>query len=163
MRSLHEKIAGEILPQCAERLKREGVISAYYVDTKQFEIFPIKDSEPVTIRPDLVLCLADKRKVAVEVANPRDPKRFVGELISPHFLVSSKKVDAAIVFVLPYVDSRKVKRIDSRPMVQDIALGIKGISSPKIIGIHLDTSNSETICNVLHDSLKDYQRNGKFY
>jgi len=94
---------------------------------------------------------------------PKSPKRFIGELISPHFLVYSKEVDTAIVFVLPYGEDRKVQQIFNRPLVQDIALGQNVISSPKIITIHLDISKPEKTCYILYDSLKDYQAQRKFY
>jgi len=35
-----------------------------------------------------------------EIANPRDPKRFLGELIYPHILGYLKKITKVIVFVL---------------------------------------------------------------
>lgn len=70
--SLHDKLVNDIFPKCAERLKEEGMISASYVDTKQFEIFPLRHSDSIKIRPDLVLCLPDKRRFAVEVA--KSPK-----------------------------------------------------------------------------------------
>jgi len=139
------------------------VISAYHLDKEKFMISPFMDSDPIRIRPDLVFYLSDGRKVAVEVANPKSPKRFIGELISPHFLVYSKEVDTAIVFVLPYGEDRKVQQIFNRPLVQDIALGQNVISSPKIITIHLDISKPEKTCYILYDSLKDYQAQRKFY
>lgn len=97
-RGLHSKIVYEILPNVAERLKKEGLISSY--DRKSFIIQPAKEWAPLTVKPDLVLHLSDKRKVLVEIANPGDPKRFMGELVYPYILGYHHEIDAAMVFVL---------------------------------------------------------------
>lgn len=97
-KGLHEKIEREILPSFAEKLKKEAVISAY--DRQSFKIPLLKGQPPFTIKPDLVMRLPNGEKVLVEIANPRDPKRFLGELIYPSILRYHKKIAKAIIFVL---------------------------------------------------------------
>ena len=96
--SLHGKIVREILPGFAERLKKEEVISAY--DRHPFSIPLVEDQPPIKIIPDLVVHLPNRGKVLVEIANPRDPKRFLGEIVYPHFLGYHKKITKVIIFVL---------------------------------------------------------------
>lgn len=98
LKDLHNKIVDKILPQCAERLRKQGVISAY--DREYFKIQPVKEWARVEIRPDLVLHLPDKRKVLIEIANPEKPKRFIGELVYPHILGHHDEIGAAILFIL---------------------------------------------------------------
>lgn len=97
-RGLHSKIVREILPRLAERLKGEGVISSY--DRKPFIVRLLDHMPPFRIAPDLVLHVYDKGKVLIEIANPRDPKRFVGELVYPLVLGHFNEIVAAIIFVL---------------------------------------------------------------
>jgi hypothetical protein len=40
------------------------------------------------------------KKILVEVANPKDPKRFLGEVIYPKMLLCRKKITADLVFIL---------------------------------------------------------------
>lgn len=103
MKSLHDRIVKEVLPQFAERLKKEGVISSY--DRKSFMIQVSKDKHwaPIRIKPDLVLHLPDMKRVLIEIANPKDPKRFIGEIVYPQILGYHNKVAAAIVFVLHHL------------------------------------------------------------
>ena len=112
----HGKIVGEILPRFAEKLKKESVISAY--DRHPFKI-PFVESWPsIKIIPDLVIHLPNGEKVLVEIANPKDPKRFVGEIVYPQILGYYKEIVAAIVFVL-HPQKRKVH---TRSMIQRMAL-----------------------------------------
>jgi len=104
--SLHGKIVREILPSFAEKLKKEGVISAY--DRHPFTISPIEDRPPIKIVPDLVIHLPNREKVLVEIANPRDPKRFLGEIVYPGLLRYHKKIAKAIIFVLHDRERQKI-------------------------------------------------------
>jgi len=95
---LHGKIVDRVLPRFAEKLKREGIISNY--DRKFFMIRLVKGWPVVRIDPDLVLYLYDKKKVLVEIANPKDPKRFIGEMVYAQLLGYFKQIAAVIIFVL---------------------------------------------------------------
>jgi hypothetical protein len=95
----HTEIVRKILPRFADRLRREGVIESY--DRKPFTI-KIWDFPPVRIIPDLILHLHDKAKVLIEIVNPKDPKRFMGEIAYPHLLKYHKGIKATIFFVLRY-------------------------------------------------------------
>lgn len=97
-KDLHRKIVNEILPHFADELKREGVISTY--DRKPFMIPLAEDWPPFRIYPDLVLDIPDTGKVLVEITNPKDPKRFIGEIMYPQILGYRKEIVAAIIFVL---------------------------------------------------------------
>lgn len=94
----HGKIVREILPSFAEKLKKEAVISAY--DRHPFTISLFEDRPPIKIIPDLVIHLPNGEKVLVEIANPRDPKRFLGEILYPHLLGYHKKITKVIIYVL---------------------------------------------------------------
>jgi hypothetical protein len=83
------------------------MISGY--DHKQEEIPISKDLPKIIIRPDLVLYMSNGNKALIEVANPKDPKRFIGEMIYPKILLYHKKITAALVFVL-YPEERKTQR-----------------------------------------------------
>ena len=128
-KNLHEKIVGTILPDLAEKLKKEAVICSY--DRKPFAISLFKDRPPVKIVPDLVIHLPDGRKVLVEIANPRDPKRFLGEMVYPHFLGYYKRISNVIIFVL---HDRKQQKIHDRGFDQKTMLSqIFGKLTPTII------------------------------
>lgn len=105
-KNLHEKIVREILPRFAEKLKTEKIISAY--DCQPFTIPLIEGEPPITIVPDLVLYLPNGEKVLIEVANPRDPKRFLGEIVSPHFLFYLKKITKCILYVLHSLEKQNI-------------------------------------------------------
>lgn len=98
-KSLHDIIENDILPRIAERLKKEGLISNY--DKKEFNI-PSFDKEvrSVTIKPDGVFYCLNGDKILVEVANPKDPKRFVGEIVYPAILKKHGQIRASLVFVI---------------------------------------------------------------
>lgn len=94
----HDKIVRKILPRFAEKLKKEAVISAY--DRHPFKIPLVEGWPPIKIIPDLVVHLPNGERVLIEIANPRDPKRFLGEIVYPHLLIYHKKIEKRIVFVL---------------------------------------------------------------
>jgi len=159
MKSQHYKIVYEILPNLAKRLEKEGVISAW--NRKQFKIFLARDSEPIIIRPDLVLHLPDQRRVLAEVINPKKkPKRFVGELVYPHILGHFRRIEAVIFFVLSH--GIKVQKME-RSMTQEMALSRFFKKTIPDIAIHSDFSQPEELYRILKHSLTDYQRMGKFY
>jgi len=155
----HYKMVKQILPQTAEKLEGEGVISAW--DSKaQFRI-QIGSLDPIIIKPDLVVHLPDKkkeRKVLVEVVNPIKPKRFVGELIYPHFLGYFKEIEAAIFLVLP----RKVQLLD-RSKVQELTLDLFLEKQIAYIATPLrNPEDREETYYILYDHLTDYQSLGSF-
>lgn len=158
LRSLHKRTVDEILPEFAERLKKEGVISAYD-HQKQLRIRLVKDSQPIKIIPDLTLSLLGRGKVVVEVVNPDKAKRFIGEIVYPHILGNLGMIEAAIFFVLPTPKSRKCERA----MIQEMTLHLFFEKQLPFIVIYLDTNKPEETYYILHDSLIDYQRLGKFY
>lgn len=116
--NLHYIIENDILPRIAERLKKEGLISSY--DKKQFNI-PSHDKEvkPITITPDLVLHHPNGDKILVEVANPEDPKRFVGELVYPAILKKYEQIRASLVFVIGDI-KRHGKRLTYRHIMSEM-------------------------------------------
>lgn len=115
--NLHDKIVKEVLPRFVERLKAEGI--DFTDDRKSFTIYTAEDLPPITIYPDLILHMGGGQKILIEVANPKDPKRFMGELVFPHILGYCKKIDAAIIFVLHFA---KKQRSQIRSMVQVVQL-----------------------------------------
>ena len=120
--SLHKKIVKKILPYIARRLKREELIADF--DDKEFKIPLFEQSEPIRIRPDLVLHLPDGNKVLVEVANSDKAKRFVGELVYPYILEHRKEINAFFMFVLGREHKRKHARsLQQRTMISDIICG----------------------------------------
>lgn len=103
--NLYTKIVSGILPKFATNLKEEGLISNY--DRNPFKIRLHEDFPPFEIRPDLVLSVSNGKRVLVEVVNPKDPKRFFGELIYPHILGSKKQIACALFFILPHDNTFK--------------------------------------------------------
>lgn len=104
-KNLHERIVEDVLPRFAQELQKEGVISSFNRKT-----FSIKLKQPLqnssfpyafAVIPDLLLILPDKKRFLVEIVNPRDPKRLMGELASVQFLGFHDLIDAAMVFLLP--------------------------------------------------------------
>lgn len=116
----HGKIVREILPSFAEKLKKEAVISSY--DHHPFTISLVEDRPPIKIIPDLVIHLPNKEKVLVEIANPRDPKRFLGEIVYPHLLGYHKKIAKVIIFVLHDREHQKIhdRGFDQKTMLTQI-------------------------------------------
>jgi hypothetical protein len=119
-KSLHYIIEHDVLPRIAERLKKEGFISSY--DKEHFNI-PSFDEEakPVNIIPDLVLHHPNGDKILVEVANPENPKRFVGELVYPAILKKDEQIRASLVFVIG--DIKKHGRSLTRRYIMSEMLG----------------------------------------
>jgi len=121
--SLHAEIVGSTLPRFAESLKKEGVISDY--STESFTIESSRDFPPLVIKPDIVLVLPDGKKFVVEVVNPKDPKRLMGELASVQLLGLYDLIQAAFVFLLPLsVEHPKAPakgvRLDHSDRVSDV-------------------------------------------
>ena len=126
---LHGKIVKEILPSFAQKLKKEAVISAY--DRHPFTFSLVEDQPPIKIIPDLVIHLPNREKVLVQIANPRDPKRFLGEIIYPHFLGYYKTIAKVIIFVL---HDREHQRIHDRGFYQKTMLSqILGKLTPTVM------------------------------
>ena len=98
-KNLHQEIVEETLPRFAEHLQQEDVISGY--NRENFKITFRENLTPIVIKPDIVLVLPDEKRFLVEVVNPRDPKRLMGELACVQLLGSHNLIDAAIVFLLP--------------------------------------------------------------
>jgi hypothetical protein len=115
---LHDDIVDVILPRIAERLKKEGLISNY--DKEQFEIPSFHEEvKGVTINPDLVLHHPNGDKILVEVANLKDPKRFVGEIVYPAILQKAQQIRASLVFVIG--DTKKHGRsLNERIVISDM-------------------------------------------
>jgi hypothetical protein len=95
MEDLHKKIVGEILPRLAARLKKEGIISDH--DNKQIKL---ENLPKFKIKPDHILHLSNGKKILVEVVNPDESKRFIGELEYAKILIHFQKITAALFFVL---------------------------------------------------------------
>lgn len=156
----HKRIVDDILPQCAQKLKRDKVISGWDRHRKVKFRIQIGDSEPATIIPDLLVYLDSRRKrrVLVEVANPKDPKRYVGEMIYPHLLGSLREIEAAIILVLP----RKDELLD-RTMVLELTLNsfLKKQIPSKPIPLR-NPKDREEIYLALHDYLDNYKSFGDF-
>lgn len=114
----HNRIVEKILPRFAEKLKEEGLI----IDSnrKRFKITRLKGILPLevnlSIMPDRVVILRDGRKVLIEVANPKEQKRFLGELLYIHTLIRNEEISLAIVFVLPPTKIQH-KRLSAVPVI----------------------------------------------
>jgi uncharacterized protein YlzI (FlbEa/FlbD family) len=130
MPGLHGIIVYKILPWLAEKLKREGLISDY--DRKQEKIKISKDFPEIWMNPDLILHMSNGKKILVEVANPEDPKRFIGELVYPKMLLWRKKITAAMVFVLKPQEQETPKKRDlhTRSLAQ-IHMLYESLNMPK--------------------------------
>lgn len=103
-KNLHDRIVEDILPSFAQELQKEGVISSFNRETFRIEmeqLFLNSSFPAFVIIPDLLLILPDKKRFLVEIVNPRDPKRLMGELASVQFLGFHNLIDAAMVFLLP--------------------------------------------------------------
>lgn len=97
--NLHYIIEHDVLPRIARRLKKEGLILSY--DKEQFNVASFDEEvKSMTITPDLVLHCPNGDKILVEVANPRDPKRFLGEMVYPAILKHNDQIRASLVFVI---------------------------------------------------------------
>jgi hypothetical protein len=104
-KSLHDKIVQEILPKFAEKLLKDGEIASY--NRRAFRMVIWENEPHCKIKPDCVLSLESGEKILVEVVNPRDPKRLLGEFVYPHLLGRNKQVAAAIIFILLRKDENR--------------------------------------------------------
>lgn len=104
-KNLHDKIVDEVLPLFAEKLKQEGVISEY--NRRPFRIPLFQNESPYEIRPDLVLVLPNGQTIVTEITNPKDRKRFIGEIAYTQVLWNLQKIAAAVLFVLKYAGANK--------------------------------------------------------
>ena len=95
MKDLHKKIVDEILPRLATKLKKEGIISDH--DNEQIKI---ENLPKIRINPDRILHLSNGKNILVEVVNPEEPKRFIGELVYAKILIHFQRITAALFFVL---------------------------------------------------------------
>jgi len=100
-KSLHQRVVNEILPKFSERLLQEGIISSYDRRTFKIKLKYHEDFPSFVIKPDLFLTLPDEKRFLIEVVNPRDPKRLMGELACIQFLGYHNLIDAGWVFLLP--------------------------------------------------------------
>jgi hypothetical protein len=121
-KSRHQLLVEETLPRFAEDLRREGVIVRSH--RRRFNIDSFKCFAPFTIKPDLVVVLADERQFLVEIVPQRDIKRFLGELTCIQFLGRQRTVDAAIIFLLPKDRASKVP-----------AMGVRLLPSRKVSAV----------------------------
>lgn len=76
----HNMIVYEVLHHFAEKLKDEGVIASF--SHPRFKLWLIESMPMQEIRPDGVFILPNGKKVLIEVVNPKDPRRFIGEITS---------------------------------------------------------------------------------
>ena len=95
---LHTKSVSTTLPKFAKRLREEHTISDYNHKPCALQVF--KEWRRVRIMPDLMLIMPSEDRILVEVANPRDPKRFIGELVYPRLLGYCGLISAVFMFVL---------------------------------------------------------------
>jgi hypothetical protein len=151
-KSLHRSIVEEILPRIAQRLKEETVISSY-------DHVPIKISikEPLSIKsinvvPDLMIHLPDERRILIEVANPRDPKRFLGEILYPQILGYYRKIDKVIVFVLR--KNQKSQQVHDRGFQQKWI--VSEVFGRKTHTIMMTWSNESDACHNLRLTIKGF-------
>lgn len=85
-KSVHDSIVEKTLPRFAENLKREGVISDYTREVLRVKGVALPKERKFTIKPDLLMILPDAKRFLVEIVNPKDPKRLMGELFVFNFL-----------------------------------------------------------------------------
>jgi hypothetical protein len=111
--NLHNRIVEDVLPKFAQQLQKEGVISNYTRESLKIEnqeVFSESFFPAFVVKPDLLLILPDNKRLLVEVVNPKEPKRFIGELIYANILIHHKKITAAIFFVLNPEKQRGYRR-----------------------------------------------------
>jgi uncharacterized protein YlzI (FlbEa/FlbD family) len=95
MKDLHRKIVDEILPRLASKLKKEGIILDH--DNEQIKI---KNLPKIRINPDRILHLSNGKNILVEIVNPEESKRFIGELVYAKILIQFQRITAALFLVL---------------------------------------------------------------
>jgi hypothetical protein len=104
---LHAQIVGKTLLEFAERLREEHIISDYNHKSCAIQVF--KEWQRVKIIPDIMLIMPSGDRILVEVANPRDPKRFIGELLYPRLLGYCGLISAVVMFMLDPVKQAGVQ------------------------------------------------------
>jgi len=119
---------------------------------KQEVIRIIKDFREIKVNPDLVLGLPNGKRILVEVANLRDPKRFIGEYIYPGLLMHYKRIVAALVFVL----SQDKQEISQRSLSQTIAL-YQFLSMPRGLRT-IGWSSEDNAYRVMKDFVERFSR-----
>lgn len=152
--SAHHKTVYKDLPKVAGKLKEEGLISGW--DREQLKI-ELEGWNPFTVKPDLILHVPGRRKLLVEIINPDDPKRYIGEILYAHILGSFQKIGAAVFLILSGTKGE-------RATFQQILLN--NLSIRKTIShfpIYLDFTNKETVYMVLKDSVTTYRKKGSLY
>jgi hypothetical protein len=77
------------------KLKKKGIISDH--DNEQIKI---ENLLKIRINPDRILHLSNGKNILVEVVNPKEPKRFIGELVYAKILIHFQRITAALFFVL---------------------------------------------------------------
>lgn len=148
MVNTHDRIVKDYLPIFAQKLIQEGIIARS--DRKPFEFVHMDEMPSFQIRPDRVLYLHDGRIVLVEVANPRDPKRFMGEIVYPRILIQKDEIYSAFFFILKGRNDLQMKR----SMVQSWTLAdIIQLNRPCFLAI--SWSDVETAYLNLRDFLKN--------
>ncbi len=131
--SLHETIVAKTLPRFVERLKKERLVSDYNRDSFHVEIKHFNETHMFNIKPDLVLVLPDKAKFLIEVVNPRDPKRLLGEIVYLQILGSRRLIDNGIIFLLPLGSEHPTAPMKGlRLSFTSLATGLEQIVSTKI-------------------------------
>ena len=115
--NVHYRTVYRILPEFAEKLKEEGLVSRW--DRNEFKLKLVKNWEPIRVHPDLTLHVPNRGKVVVEVVNPNsEPKRFIGELVYPQILGNLGRIQAAMFLVL-HSKSRKSMRTITQQLSLD--------------------------------------------
>jgi hypothetical protein len=101
--NLHDRIVQKVLPKLAQELQKEKVISSYTRQSLKIETqetFSERFFPPFVIKPDLLLILPNNKRLLVEVVNPEEAKRFIGELVYAKILIHFQRITAALFFVL---------------------------------------------------------------
>ena len=160
---VHYKTVYKILPEFAEQLKKEGVISDW--DRKQFKVELVKNWEPIRVNPDLTLHVPGRGRVVVEIVNPNgEPKRFMGELVYPHILGNLGRIQAAMFWVLHFK-----RRKSTRAITQQLSLDRFFKKTIPDAVFYLRASDLDEIdrhfnqiYRVFKSAVVDYKSNGKF-
>jgi hypothetical protein len=151
---MHQRIVEKTLPQFAENLKREGVVSDY--NRKSFAVkgITLLEKHTLSIRPDLLLVLPDRKRFLVEVVNPKDPKRLMGEITCVQLLGSQKLIDAAVVFILPLgPEHPSAPKKGVRLSLAAAVTGLEGVICGKVPAVTISWSTKE---NFSYANLKNF-------
>jgi hypothetical protein len=143
-KSLHSEVVEVILPRFAENLKKEGIISDYNRKSFGVEGATLLKKHTFSIRPDLLLVLPDAKRFLVEIVNPKDPKRFLGEIACVQLLGLQKLIDAAIIFILPLgPEHPSAPEKGVRLSLATLATGLDQVISSKIPGTVISWSTNQ--------------------